>query len=259
MSIWVQPQAFVIASTEIDDDFLEQALIALEVPDGSWTPPVHPAECLTEFAGKLCYNSFDKSLNDNLTKTGTRGTTQYIQDGIISQRHGSVLEHSTASVLLVDVSRVVTHELVRHRAGTAFSQTSGRYVRKTAKFYEPEILQRDDVAREKIEAYLEQGEELRQWLAKRWDMDARPFDEKKKLTSVLRRFQGDGAVNNLLLTANHRAWRHIVETRTSVHAEEETRKAMVLVAQALKDQFGALYADMTITYNGEVLFGVSKV
>ena len=45
-----------------------------------------------------------------------------------SSGHGSVYEHATFSFLCYGISRSNTHEIVRHRAGTAFSQLSQRFV-----------------------------------------------------------------------------------------------------------------------------------
>ena len=45
---------------------------------------------------------------------------------LTSAGHGSVLEHASFSFLLYGISRSVTHELVRHRAGAGFSQISRR-------------------------------------------------------------------------------------------------------------------------------------
>jgi thymidylate synthase (FAD) len=47
---------------------------------------------------------------------------------LTSAGHGSVLEHANFSFLLYAISRSVTHELVRHRAGVGISQVSQRYV-----------------------------------------------------------------------------------------------------------------------------------
>src|SRR5437773_10638219 len=56
-----------------------------------------------------------------------RATRDYL-DNIKNQGHGSVLEHANYSLLLEGVSRSLTHELVRHRAGFAYGQLSQRYV-----------------------------------------------------------------------------------------------------------------------------------
>src|SRR5215472_18131644 len=85
----------------------------------NWQGESTDGERLAEFAGRLCYMS-----QHNPAKRATR---EYL-DNIKKQGHGSVLEHATYSILLEGVSRSLTHELVRHRAGFAYSQLSQRYV-----------------------------------------------------------------------------------------------------------------------------------
>src|SRR5207237_2922477 len=60
-----------------------------------------------------------------------RPTREYLEN-IKKQGHGSVLEHANYSLLVEGVSRSLTHELVRHRAGFAYSQLSQRYVDESA-------------------------------------------------------------------------------------------------------------------------------
>ena len=76
---------------------------------------------LCKTAGQTCYMSFGPR------RTTNENAAAYIER-LTSAGHGSVLEHSTFNFLLYGISRSVTHELVRHRAGTAFSQISQRYV-----------------------------------------------------------------------------------------------------------------------------------
>jgi thymidylate synthase ThyX len=89
--------------------------------NGTWSVDndTTDAEDIPEIAGRICYLSFDKP------RPG--GNEAYLKH-IKEVRHGSVLEHSNFSILLTGVSRSLTHELVRHRAGFAFSQLSQRYV-----------------------------------------------------------------------------------------------------------------------------------
>lgn len=112
------PRVFPVAQTRIDRPALRAFFDHLGV-EGT-TDAHSEAEELTEVAGKLCYMSFDTSLNQNLTVTGSRKNFDYIQQGLISTKHGSVLEHATISFIFADVSRIFTHELVRHRAGAAY-------------------------------------------------------------------------------------------------------------------------------------------
>lgn len=56
----------------------------------------------------------------------------------------SVLEHANFSLLFTGVSRSLTHELVRHRAGMAYSMLSQRYVDESvAEYVEPDIIRND--------------------------------------------------------------------------------------------------------------------
>ena len=256
----VNPRAFLIAETKVDYAAMDHALLSLGV-DGWASDGGTDADVLTEFAGKSCYMSFDKNLNLNLSKVGGRPNSAYIQDGIIGNKHGSVLEHSTVTFFLTNVSRVVTHELVRHRAGTAFSQTSGRYVRSNdVDMYLPDELK---MYPEAVLIYERAVREMEENLAELVQVthieEMQDFAMKKRLTSAFRRIVGNGQANHLVMTANHRAWRHIIEMRTSVHAEEEIRVIMGDVAQQLKDKFPTLYGDMSLNNVGEWVFTHSKV
>ena len=256
----VFPKAFLIAETKVDYAAMDHALLHLGV-DGWASDGGTDADVLTEFAGKSCYMSFDKNLNLNLTKVGGRPNEAYIQDGIIGNKHGSVLEHSSVTFFLTNVSRVVTHELVRHRAGTAFSQTSGRYVRSNEiDMYLPYALEEYPEAMAVFERANEQMEENLAELVKVTGIDTMTdFGLKKRLTSAFRRILGNGQANHLVMTGNHRAWRHIIEMRTSVHAEEEIREIMGDVAKQLKGKFPTIYADMSMNDYGEWVFAHSKV
>ena len=256
----VYPRAFLIAETKVDYAAMDHALLHLGV-DGWASDGGTDADVLTEFAGKSCYMSFDKNLNLNLSKVGGRPNSAYIQDGIIGNKHGSVLEHSTVTFFLTNVSRVVTHELVRHRAGTAFSQTSGRYVRSdSVDVYLPDEL---CVYPEAVAVFQRAVREMEENIAELVEItgieDMTDFGLKKRLTSAFRRLIGNGQANHLVMTANHRAWRHIIEVRTSVHAEEEIRVIVSDVAQQLKDKFPTIYGDMDKNGVDEWVFANSKV
>lgn len=84
------------------------------------------AEILCSVFSKLCYKSLTVGQNANITRV------RDIKDNLVScfdTGHGSIFEHVMFNFIVSPCSRVFTHELVRHRIGVAFSQTSGRYVR----------------------------------------------------------------------------------------------------------------------------------
>lgn len=247
MAKFVTPKVFVIAETKVDQHGLLAALSHLGVPN--WASDAHDdASLLVEFSGKLCYMSFDTALNQNLTKVGTRTNHQYIQEGIVANKHGSVLEHASISMLITDVSRVVTHELVRHRAGTAYSQTSGRYVRTgEVQMYLPSDIAASPEATAIFEEAMQQMEMNTQRLANATGVKHADFALKKKLTSAFRRIVGNGASNHIVLTGNHRAFRHMIEMRTSPHAEEEIRVVFAEVSRILRQRYPAIYADALVS------------
>ena len=244
----VHPKSFLIAETQTSFKSMRYALESLGV--SGWTTDAEtPADLLTEFAGKSCYMSFDTALNQNLTKTGTRNNHDYIQQGLIANFHGSTLEHATVTFFITNVSRVVTHEIIRHRAGTAFSQTSGRYVRTDEmSYYIPkDIYDEGGHVLATFDDAFRQMEDNARKLASASNIDSKPFSLKKRLTSAFRRIIGNGQANHIVVTANHRAWRHMIEMRTDPHAEEEIRVVFADISRQLRERFKTIYADAIVT------------
>lgn len=244
---------FLISETKLVDQGLDQYLNFLGVPSWS-TDAASDAETLMEVAGKTCYMSFSTDLNKNLTRVGTRTNEQYLQEGIIATRHGSVLEHAYVTFAFCNVSRVLTHELIRHRTGCSYSQVSGRYVRsdKIDSADLPLIIKHDPVAMGIFNRGFRQMEENIKELSDHFKIDEmktqKEFSIKKILTSAFRRLIGNGQANHIIFTANHRALRHILVERTSVHAEEEIRLAFIDVFEILSERYPAVYADMFLHY-----------
>lgn len=258
----VTPQVFVIGESVQIPEGLQGMLDHLGVPDWK-TDAASDTEMLSEVAGKLCYMSFDTDLNKNLTRTGTRNNEQYLQEGIIATKHGSVLEHTVVNFVLLDVSRVLTHELVRHGDGTAFSQESGRYVRRELGMFVPSIISENIELLTAFIAAADNIEERYKNLVELSGINESPdFNWKKKMTSALRRVLPEGRANAIFFSANHRAIRHIIQMRTDRHAEEEVRLAFVPVFHAMRERYPALYKDAVLTeVDGitEVKFDTEKV
>lgn len=268
----ITPKVFLIGETvmvgkkNIDQDgaaglygFLEH----LGVPE--WrTNASSDSEMLCEVAGKSCYLSFSADLNKNLTKVGTRTNARYLQEGIIGTKHGSVLEHASVTFALVDVSRVLTHELVRHRAGCAFSQVSGRYVRTDElRYFLPKVIKDNPDAVRMFGNAFKKMEEWAEDLSLLFSInEMKDFSLKKTLTSAFRRLIGNGQANHIIFTANHRALRHIIEMRTSRAAEEEIRHVFAEIFRLVSTRYPAFYADARIeTFEGipEVIFLAGKI
>jgi thymidylate synthase (FAD) len=96
----------------------------------------NPAQRIPELAGRVCYMSFGE-------KQGRKDNKSYLGH-ILEVGHGSVLEHTVFSLMFTGVSRSLTHELIRHRAGFGYSQLSQRYVDETdANFVLPPAIKGD--------------------------------------------------------------------------------------------------------------------
>lgn len=194
--------------------------------------------------------------------------TLYVRrNGIPVWCGNSVLEHCVVNIAFLNVSRVLTHELVRHRAGAAYSQTSGRYVRTDElSFFLPTVFKENIELAEIYDQAISMQEESIKRMAKAARIDGmtskEDFAKKKQLTSAFRRIVGNGVANNIIASYNHRALRNIIELRTSRHAEEEIRLVFNSVAEQVSDRYPAVYADMKrekIDGLWEVTFASSKV
>jgi thymidylate synthase (FAD) len=199
------------------------------------------SEFLIELAGRACYKSFGVGLNPNVTKV--RDNPQDYLTNILEKGDGSVLEHATVTFAFLNVSRIFTHELARHRAGTAISQESLRFVRpREIGVWTPTDI--ESVSKEFEEA-IDEIVKLYRNLESRFDWEKMTFEQKKRMTSALRRILPDGIGTNIVWTANHRTLRWVIEMRTDPSAEIEIRKVFDKVAEICIRDYPMLYADFT--------------
>jgi thymidylate synthase (FAD) len=241
------PQVFLIARPSIDVEGMRgyladvggESWLARRLEECGGSP--NGGELIVEFGGRACYRSWEPGLNPNVTKIRT-DQREYFAN-ILRSAHGSVLEHANWSFALRDVSRVFTHELVRHRAGSAFSQESLRYVRLAdIGFRVPPAL---EPVRERVLAIVEQLEEFQLSAASELQIDAEgvPFHVKKEITSALRRLAPIGLSTDIVWTANARTLRHVIEMRTAEGAEEELRLVFDRIAHIMQSEAPGLFQD----------------
>jgi thymidylate synthase (FAD) len=246
----VQPEVFLVARPQLDYDRL--AAYLGEVGGERWLErldrgDLDDAQNLVEFGGKLCYRAWEPGLNPNVVRV-REDHEAYLQN-ILKQAHGSVLEHVSFSFVLHNVSRVLTHEVIRHRPGVAISQESLRFVRLTdIPFWFPDWAGGDPELMKRATALLEQMEEFQQWMAGHFGLDDEgvPFSDKKHKTSFMRRFAPDGVATGLLWTANIRTLRHTIEARTDAGAEEEIRLVFGKIAELVRAEAPVLFGDYTV-------------
>ena len=204
-----------------------------------WMGESTDGERLAEFAGRLCYMSQKNPAN--------RSTREYI-DNIKKQGHGSVLEHANYSLLIEGVSRSLTHELVRHRAGFAYSQLSQRYVDEShAAFVVPPAILGDDALLGQWKAQMESAQAtyvaLVEKLMERYGWVDDKVHRRKMAREAARGVLPNSTETKIVATANVRGWRTMLELRTSEGAEMEIRRCAVGVLRVLQAEAPGFFSD----------------
>ncbi|HTP57171.1 MAG TPA: FAD-dependent thymidylate synthase [Candidatus Paceibacterota bacterium] len=243
----VEPKVFLIGESRIVEDGLQAYLDHIGIPDWTSDAPTD-SEKITEVMGRLCYRSFAPGMNKNVTKI--REHNDAYMANILSTKHGSVLEHTMMNFIFADVSRVFTHELVRHRQGVAISQESLRFVRlDDLGQWLPTCIREDERAMTIFASTFEQLELLQREMAEYFKLDRPgvPFDVKKTITSAMRRVAPIGLATTIGWSANPRALRWVLEMRTHPTAEEEIRlvfgRVGAIVCRRYPNTFGDFLAD----------------
>ena len=232
------PRVWMIGETRLDHRALFKFLEFNGTPKWHTDAPTD-GERLIEFAGRLCYQALDGNdtpqddrKNPNITRV-REGNAVYIAN-LEAQLHGSVLEHVTVN-FIISASRVVTHELARHRVGVGISQESGRFVRTQGPWdiYRPEAVEAVPEAVAIWDEALDYLSGVRDRLVKALELDDTklPFPAKKALTSAIRRLAPEGRQTALVWSANLRALRHIIAERTAPGAEIEIRHLFAAIAE----------------------------
>lgn len=222
--------------------FLEPAHLPVQ-----WIGDSSDGEKLAEFAGRLCYMSQKNPAN--------RTTSEYL-DNIKKQAHGSVLEHVNYSLLLEGVSRSLTHELVRHRAGFAYSQLSQRYVDESvADFVVPPAIVGDDALEGRWRQQMEEAQRcyvaLVEELMQRYAWVDNKVHRRKMAREAARGVLPNSTETKIVATANVRAWRTMLELRASEGAELEIRRLAVEIIRILQAEAPAFFTDFEIYTAGD--------
>ena len=236
-----EPRVYLVGRQAIDDDLLGRFLGDHNV--SRWSTDTEEAgEKLVEVAGRLCYMSFSRP------RPG--GNHAYIEH-ILEVGHGSVLEHAVFNLIIVGVSRSFTHELVRHRAGWAYSQLSQRFVDESeCDFVEPGPIAEDEklhaVWVEAIAAARKAYRELSDGLAAKFSTIEDKTLRRKKAREAARSVLPNATETKIFVTANARALRHFIEMRGDAAADAEIRSVALQILKLLQAESPNLFGDYSI-------------
>jgi len=180
------------------------------------------AEKLIEKAGRLCWDTQDKigTVPDRIQK--------WMEVG-----HESMIEHACAT-FYIRASRVLTHELVRHRMAS-YSQRSQRYVKENEPRYiePPEIKQRDASVQEQFE----------QAMRVCWEV-YRDLLAKGVKPEIARYVLPNACETQIICTWNFREIRHIIKLRTSKRALPEIRAVAGEISRIAKEVAPQVFQDL---------------
>jgi thymidylate synthase (FAD) len=170
------------------------------------------AEKIIEEAGRTCYLSFDR--------IGANSAEEFIHR-LIKLGHETPLEHAYATFRIKNCSRAMTHQLVRHRL-MAVSQQSQRYVDEERFDY----VIPESMPEEYVEDFCSDMETIQKMYAKWRQRGLKKEDARFVLPNA--------CTSEIVVSANFREWRHILQVRLSKKAQWEIRNACRIIYDILK-------------------------
>ena len=209
--------------------------------DVPWQTDAEGGAALAEFAGRSCYQAWEKSVPATATNAG------YLAH-ILQVGHLAVLEHASATFYLTGISRALAAELTRHRH-FSFSALSPRHI--STEVVEPAVVAADPELHEAFLAGVAAAEqahrELLDGLAERYADNEQASLRRKQLRQAARTLQPGATATTLVVTGNLRAWRQLIGMRASDHADREMRSVVIECLRQLRELVPAAFADFVIT------------
>ena len=194
-------------------------------------------------AGRACYS--DK-LPSQLFSTMTMQQIEK-QLGLI---HGSVFEHASFTFSIEGVSRVTTHQLVRHRLAS-FSQQSQRFV-DVHKLWDhivippkvQEVMDDEDELADSLkdEHMLNAIENYKHALSQLMD----ELDKHDIPSEDIRYFVPNGVKTNIVMTMNLRELQHFLGLRRCNRAQWEIKQVADEIARIMEEQFPEIVAKVCL-------------
>ncbi|MGY1750620.1 FAD-dependent thymidylate synthase [Modestobacter sp. SYSU DS0511] len=212
--------------------------------DVPWETDADGGQALAEFAGRACYQSWDKPNPATATNAG------FLRH-VLEVGHLSVLEHASVTMYLTGLSRSLTHELVRHRH-FSYSQLSQRYVpERDAAVVEPAVIAEDPELHARFlaatDAALAAYTELLDGLEQRFAGVPNATLRRKQARQAARAVLPNATETRIVVTGNYRAWRHFVAMRASEHADVAIRELAVACLRELQRVAPSVFGDFRVS------------
>ena len=178
-------------------------------------------ERTVSLAARLCYSP--SSIDDLREKLAASDIESFL-DKIMSLGHHSVLEHASFTFGIEGISRVTTHQLVRHRIAS-FSQQSQRYVSHKEEFTS---IMPDSIAKnpEACQIFAFMSETVHKAYAQLIDMGIPAEDARYILPNATE--------TKIIMTMNARELLHFFALRCCQRAQWEIREMSIEMLRIVK-------------------------
>lgn len=190
-----------------------------------------------ESAGRTCYKS------EHLIGPDTAGG--FVRR-ILGSGHHSVIEHAGFSVRFI-IDRGVSHELVRHRLA-AFSQESTRYANYSKDKFGKEITVIRPLfwrtGTKEYQLWLKAMQEAEEAYMNLLAMGTKAQEARSVLPNSLK--------TDIVMTANLREWRHVLDLRCSQPAHPQIREVMLPLLADLHESLPVVFDDIFQKYQKDI-------
>lgn len=179
---------------------------------------------------RVCYKSEDKMPE--------QGNPAFLKN-LIQRGHESIIEHEKVSTLFI-IDRGISHEIVRHRVGAAYSQESTRYCCYSQDKFGNEITV--------IEPYFFIGRDQAYGYWKEACLSA----EKNYMAMLeagcsaqeARSVLPNSLKTEIVVTYNMREWRHFFRLRCDTAAHPQMRQVAIPLLLQFKEKLPGLFEDI---------------
>ena len=205
------------------------------------------AEKTIVFASQVCKNKADYEFSEGIVD-GTLND-EVIKKYIlarIKEGHFGVLEHAVATFRWSDISRALTHQLVRHRIASYCQQSQRAVSPKASDIVTPPSIETwQDVNYKGASA---------QVLYERAASEC--FRTYERLLGLgipkedARFILPEATFTDIIITKNFRTWRHSIRLRSSKRAQWEIREATIRSLEILQQEAPNVFGDFIITAKG---------
>lgn len=238
----VSPCTFIVGVTQPDfrgiEDYLKETGQLEFLEEFKVAMNEHGSICLASMYAKMCYRSLVPGKNDNVRRTRSIGDNIV---GTFNSGHGSVFEHVCINFQTANCSRVFTHQLVRHRVGTAYSQSSGHF----CTVGDLNLVLPQDVPphiANRFADHLQASKDLIDWAREEMNVDEMGMKDRKWWTSTFRRVLPEGASGEMGWSMNIRCLRNILQLRTHPSNSWEVRRVFTDVGRMILKRWPMMLA-----------------